>query len=66
MTSPPHYDLDPTPYSVITAWGLNFTFGNIIKYVARYSISGNLVDLKKAQTYLNWAVHEAEGKESGV
>ena len=62
--NPTHYtSLDPQPYSVISSWKLDFTLGNIIKYVARFSITGNLTDLRKAKQYLDWAVYDRENHE---
>jgi CO dehydrogenase/acetyl-CoA synthase alpha subunit len=49
-----HYN--PGPYEaikVIRAWDLNFTLGNVVKYVCRAGKKGDaLDDLKKALDYL--------------
>jgi len=57
VKNPAHYTrLSPQPIDVISAWGLNFNLGNVVKYVARagYKVPGyGLVeDLKKAADYL--------------
>lgn len=58
---PAHYSvLDPTPFTVIQAWQLSFALGNIVKYVARYSVTKNLVDLKKAKQYLDWTIYAGD------
>lgn len=46
----------------IEAWGLGFSLGNVVKYVARAghkSPSHRIEDLKKAQWYLARAIEEA-------
>lgn len=53
-------DLEPSPYSVVTAWGLDFCFGNVVKYVARYQNTKDISDLKKAKQYLEYRIYELE------
>lgn len=43
---------------------MNFNIGNVVKYLWRASLKNGLEDLKKAQWYLNDAVHTAEEMES--
>lgn len=58
INHPPHYGGD-TPYEaikVIKAWGLGFSLGNAVKYIARAGKKGGeaqrLEDLRKALWYL--------------
>jgi translation initiation factor 2B subunit (eIF-2B alpha/beta/delta family) len=54
---PEHYGGKDNIYEaikIIEAWDLNFSLGNVIKYVLRaYSKSKTLEDLQKARWYLN-------------
>lgn len=54
MNTPEHYELDPEPIDVIEAWDMNFTLGNVIKYVARAGKKDPcpIADLMKAKDYL--------------
>lgn len=47
------------PIEVIEDWKLDFHLGNVIKYLARLGRDGasELSTLKKAQTYLDRAIH---------
>ena len=54
---PKHYGGADNPYEaikVIDAWGLNFSLGNVIKYVSRAGkkTSSSLEDLEKAKWYI--------------
>jgi len=52
-----HYqELNPQPWDVISAWGLDFILGNVIKYVARAPAKGGIEDLHKARHYLDKAI----------
>jgi len=53
---PKHYSGSIEPIDYITAHKMNFTEGNIIKYVSRYKEKNGLEDLKKAQYYLNYLI----------
>ena len=45
---------------------MNYTQGNIIKYVSRYRYKGKaLEDLKKARWYLNRLIEDVERNEAG-
>lgn len=56
-----HYRrLDPQPWDVITAWGLGFLAGNVVKYVARAPAKGGVEDLQKARHYLDKLIEQAE------
>lgn len=49
----------------IESWGLGFSLGNVIKYVARAEHKGKQIeDLKKAQWYLNRQIEFLEGDRS--
>ena len=53
---PSHYRKD-TGYEaidVIEAWGLGFSLGNAVKYIARAGLKGDAVeDLEKARWYID-------------
>lgn len=57
---PEHYSTDdPTyePIKVIEAWGLDFSLGNVLKYIARAGRKGDkMEDLNKALWYLHRAI----------
>lgn len=66
--SQPHYGgiaplfrKDVQPIELIHSMGLGFFEGNIVKYVSRWRDKDGIEDLKKARTYLNWLIQEAEG-----
>jgi len=69
VNHPSHYGGD-TVYEVIKviiAWKLGFNLGNTVKYIARAGKKGRrkndkLIDLKKAQFYLNYEIELLEGK----
>lgn len=58
--TPSHYpDGTYEPINVIEAWGLGFSLGNVLKYIARAGKKGDrLEDLQKALYYLQ---REIEG-----
>ena len=59
--STPHYSEGRTiePIAVIEDWDLGFHLGNVVKYIGRLGRDGadELVTLKKAQSYLDRAIH---------
>lgn len=55
--------LPPEAIEVIEGWNLDFKLGNVIKYIRRFKEKGGIVDLQKAQWYLNRFI-EQEGKIS--
>lgn len=67
VNSPEHYGGKNNPYeaiNVIEAWGLNFSLGNAVKYIARADKKGNKVqDLQKAIWYLNRELQKTESNE---
>lgn len=59
--NPSHYTAHAvTPIELIEAYDLNFSLGNVIKYVARHKEKNGLEDLKKAQWYLNREIANME------
>lgn len=69
VNHPIHYGGQDNPYEVIKvieAWGLDFTLGNTVKYIARAGKKDSeLQDLKKAKFYLERGIAklEAAGKD---
>lgn len=61
---PPHYGGADNPYEaikVIEAWGLGFSLGNAVKYIARAGKKDDrLEDLKKARWYLDREIQNVE------
>ena len=65
--TPAHYGGAKNTYEaikVIEAWGLNFSLGNVVKYISRAGKKENttaLQDLLKAKTYIEFEIakHEA-------
>jgi len=58
INHPKHYGGEGNPYEaikVIEAWDLNFSLGNVLKYMSRAGKKSDnpLEDLKKAAWYLN-------------
>ena len=54
-------------YEYIESWRMNYTQGNIIKYVSRYPYKGKpLEDLRKARWYLNKLINELEKEQEGA
>ena len=62
--NPKHYtDFSITPVDAIEVWGLNFSLGNAVKYIARAGHKAgepSLDDLRKAQWYLNREIERQE------
>lgn len=59
--NPPHYaDHTVAPIDLIEAYNLDFSLGNVVKYVARHREKNGLEDLKKARWYLNRAIERME------
>jgi hypothetical protein len=50
--------------NVIEAWGLNFSLGNVIKYVARAGrkTDNPIEDLEKAKWYIEREIEKLKGK----
>lgn len=65
IDTPPHYidGRDHEPIDVIEDWGLTYSLGNVIKYIARADRKGDQIsDLKKARFYLQREI-ERLGKD---
>ena len=65
INHPDHYakDRKHEPIDVIEEYGLNFSLGNVIKYISRAGRKegvDELVDLKKAAWYLNREIKRRE------
>jgi hypothetical protein len=68
VNHPPHYNSGKIEViSAIDDWGLDFTEGCVVKYVARWRHKNGIEDLKKVQWYLNHLIErESEkGKANG-
>lgn len=59
---PTHYNnYNITPIQAIEEWDLNFSLGNVIKYVGRAGHKGDkLEDLRKARWYLDREINRLE------
>ncbi len=65
VNHPSHYGGEKNPYEaikVIEAWDLNFSLGNVLKYMRRAGKKSDsiLEDLKKAAWYLNREIKRIE------
>jgi len=62
VNHPSHYNQGKYEViDVIQDWGLDFTEGNVVKYVARSKHKENRVeDLKKARWYLDYLINQLE------
>lgn len=65
---PDHYGGKENPYEaikVIEAWGLNFSLGNVLKYINRAGKKSKnpLEDLEKAAQYLDFEIKRMKGLE---
>lgn len=62
INHPDHYTAGSIEvYDFIEAWNLDFTIGNVVKYVARAPYKGTqLDDLRKAKWYLEKAIEKEE------
>lgn len=61
--SPDHYSYPGGVQVIDLTRHMDFLLGNVVKYVARAGRKGNrLEDLKKAETYLRWAIEDEGAK----
>ena len=60
---PNHYQNEIQAIDVIESHGLNFSEGNVIKYVLRWRKKGGVEDLRKAKFYLERLIRKAEKAE---
>jgi hypothetical protein len=51
---------------VVEDWDLGFHLGNVIKYIARYKDKGGLVDIKKADWYLDRFIEMQTGHKQDI
>ena len=64
MNRPLHYD-NGTSIDVIqfcNIYNLDFTEGNIIKYIVRYKLKNGIDDLEKARNYLDRLIKRENNK----
>ncbi len=65
-----HYQTEIQPWDFIVANNLSYLEGNIVKYVCRYKEKNGIVDLHKAQHYLDKLIEGIENdsleKEEGI
>lgn len=68
VNHPKHYNKGKIEViEAIEDWDLNFSEGNVIKYVARHRFKGEpLEDLKKARWYLERLISSLESELSGT
>lgn len=50
------------PIDFIMKNHLNFSEGNIVKYLCRYKLKGGVEDLKKVRHYLDFLIEECENE----
>ena len=75
VPAPPMSNVDhPSHYNVgkievidaIEAWGLNFSLGNAVKYIARADHKGEPIeDLEKARWYIEREIERRKGELDG-
>ena len=54
VNHPSHYNRGIEPIDIIECWKLNFSLGNVIKYVLRSPYKGREIeDLEKARWYID-------------
>lgn len=58
--TPEHYQNEIQAIDIIESHDLNFSEGNVIKYVLRWRKKGGVDDLKKAKFYLDRLIRRAE------
>lgn len=63
---PEHYRLTPEPIAVVDGWGLGFSLGCVIKYIARAGRkpgASAIDDLRKARWYLDHEIARLRADE---
>jgi len=64
VNHPEHYNQGIEVIDFIDSWDLDFTSGNIVKYITRHKYKDNsLEDLKKAKWYLDRLIKKYEDKK---
>lgn len=67
MNAQKHYLLNPQPITVIYAWGLNFSRGNIVKYTARAGKKGGVLDeIEDMRKVIDYAWYEVQRLEKAA
>ena len=64
INHPEHYHIGIETTDYIISWKMDFTVGNIIKYVTRYPYKNGVEDLKKALWYLQKLIETEEKNEA--
>jgi len=69
LIRPDYYNCDKKiePIRVIQNWDMNFSLGNVIKYIFRAGSkpgASRLEDLEKAKTYLEFEIEEEREREA--
>lgn len=62
---PKHYGGEDNPYEaikIIEAYNMDFTEGNVLKYLLRYKKKNGMEDLRKAHWYLTRLIKQQEEK----
>ena len=67
VNHPPHYNKGIETTTYINSWDMNFSQGNVVKYVTRYNLKHDtkekqLEDLKKARWYLEDLIKKVQGE----
>lgn len=53
------------PWDFITANGMGYLAGNVVKYISRYQDKNGIQDLEKARHYLDKLIEVEMAKEDG-
>lgn len=64
VNHPIHYTQGIEAIAYIESHNMNFTEGNIIKYVTRYKHKNGIEDLKKARFYLDRLIKNLEDEKN--
>jgi hypothetical protein len=63
VNHPSHYNKGIEAIEIIESWNLNFSLGNVIKYVLRSPYKGTQIeDLEKAQVYIAREIARLRGQ----
>ena len=65
VSHPNHYNQGIEAIDIIESWNLNFSLGNVIKYILRSPYKGKQIeDLEKAKWYLEREISRLKDKEA--
>ena len=63
VNHPSHYNRGIEPIDIIECWRLNFSLGNVIKYVLRSPYKGREIeDLEKARWYIDREINRLKNE----